>query len=300
MYVGIDGGGTRARALLVDAAGSELARLEGPAGIIDAADPASGAEVAASLVTGIVGAVAGARLPVRALCCGLAGAGRAPEREAVRVALVLSGVAEQVMVVGDAEVAMYDAFGDDPGVLVIAGTGSIAWARGSGGVTARVGGWGRLIGDEGSGFAIGAAAVRAVLRALDGRDPETALTAAVLRDSGCARPEDLVSFTARASKAEIAALTPAVFEAVAAGDRAATRIADEAVAALVELVVTAAGRVGLKAPAVATAGGLIEPGGPLHDRLRTALREAVPAAQVLARTVDAARGAARLAAASHP
>lgn len=300
MFVGIDGGGTRARGLLVDGAGTELGRAEGPAGIIDAADPARGAEVVADLVSDLVAAVPGATLPVQALCCGLAGAGREPEREAVRVALVLSGVAEHVTVVGDAEIAMYDAFGDGPGVLVIAGTGSIAWARGSDGVTARVGGWGRLIGDEGSAFAMGVAAIRAVLRARDGRDGETALTGAVLRASGCLRPDDLVAFAARATKADLAALAPVVFEAANAGDGTARHILEDATEALVELAVTAARRVGLPAPVVATAGGLLEPGGPLHHGFMKELVNVLPAATVTERVVDAARGAARMAAAAHP
>jgi N-acetylglucosamine kinase-like BadF-type ATPase len=294
LFIGIDGGGTRARALLVDGDGREIARANGPAGIIDAADPVRGAQAAIELVRSLA-AEARVTLPVRRLCCGLAGAGRGTERAAVRVTLLMAGVAEDVIVTGDADAAMADAFDAEPGVLLIAGTGSIAWARAADGRTLQVGGWGRLIGDEGSGFAVGVEAVRAVLRAWDGRSPDTSLTMAVLSVTGCHGPPDLVRFAATAAKADFAALAPLVIEHATAGDPAAVRIRDDALDALTELVVTAARRAQLAGPVIATAGGLAAPGSPLHAQLRERLLAALPAAQLLTTTVDAARGAARLA-----
>jgi glucosamine kinase len=296
MFVGIDGGGTRTRALLVDAEGREVLRLAGAAGIVDAAHPAAAASGLAELTRSLAQR-AGVALPVRSLCCGLAGAGRTAERRAVQDALLEAGIAAHVLVLSDAETAMHDAFGDGPGVLLIAGTGSIAWGRTARGDAVRVGGWGRLIGDEGSGFAIGVAAIRAVLRSFDGRDCDTALTPAVLRAAGCASPADLVAFTARSAKADLAALAPAVL-AAAADDPAAGRIREEALSALGELVATAADRAGLTAPALALAGGLIQPGAPLRQPLLDRLSAVLPAAVVSDRAVDAARGAARLAAAA--
>jgi glucosamine kinase len=294
MYVGVDGGGTRARAVLLDARGIELGRVEGGAGIIDAADPAAGAASVLELARAVA-ARAGVPVPLLALCCGLAGAGRPAEREAVRVSLLLAGIAGNVVVTGDAEVAMADAFGDAPGVLLIAGTGSIAWARGAGGNAVRVGGWGREIGDEGSAWWLGVAALQCVLRAYDGRGPATSLTGRVLAAAECVAPPDLVRFVAGARKWQLAALAPHVIAAAAEGDAVALRLRDEAVRELVGLVVTAARRAGLAAPAVACAGALVAPGGPLHGLVRGALAAALPGAAVLDRQVDAARGAALLA-----
>lgn len=293
MFAGIDGGGTRARIVLVDGAGNEVARCEGPPGIVDAADPVAAADVAAQLVHAAVGE-AGVSLPLDGLCCGLAGAGRNPERDAVSEALSGACVARRVLVVGDAEAAMADAFGDAPGVLVISGTGSIAWARNGDGGCIRVGGWGRHIGDEGSGYRMGVDAVRAVLRAFDWREGATSLTEPLLAATRCSTPDDLVRFSATASKADFAALAPVVLNAADSGDAAAARIRGDAVAALVELAATAVARIRLESAGIALAGGLIDANGPLHRPLRAALRVALPDAAVRDGTVDAARGAAWL------
>jgi N-acetylglucosamine kinase-like BadF-type ATPase len=190
---------------------------------------------------------------------------------------------------------MADAFGEAPGVLLIAGTGSIAWARAADGRVLQVGGWGREIGDEGSGYGLGVDATRAVLRAFDGRSPHTSLTAAVLALTGCSSAPDLVRFAATAAKSDYAALAPVVLEHAAGGDAAARRICEDALDALVELVVTAARRAELPAPVIATAGGLAAPGSALRTPLQERLLAALPLAELLGEPIDAARGAARMA-----
>lgn len=308
--VGIDGGGTRTRAVVLDATGRELARRDGPAGIVQPADPCGAAEAAADLTRAVL-ADAGVAGRAAVLCCGLAGAGRWQEREAVRVGLMLAGVADRALVVGDAETALADAFGADAGVLVIAGTGSIAWAQaGSDTSTSaggddgaeedtprvtRVGGWGELLDDEGSGYAIGLGALRCIARAADGRDPPTTLAAAVLAATGVGAVEDLIRYAATASKAEVAALAPVVLRCAVQGDAAAGRVRTAAVDALAELVVTAAARAALPTPRLAFAGGLIGVGGPLREELAAALAVTFPQSTLLDRMVDAARGAALLA-----
>jgi N-acetylglucosamine kinase-like BadF-type ATPase len=280
--------------VLLSGDGAELARVTGTAGIVSAADPAAGAAAATELCQAVA-AAAGVTLPVTGVCCGLAGAGREEERAVVRSALLERGVARHVLVTGDVEPAMHDAFGTGTGVLLLAGTGSIAWARGPAAATVRVGGWGAIIGDEGSGYALGVDAIRAVLRAHDGREQQTQLREPVLRATGCADPEGLVRFAASAAKADMAALAPAVLHAATAGDAAALDIRGTAVAALAELAATAARRAGLAGPAVAMAGGLIEEGAPLHAAVAAAVQAAVHGCTVRPGRVDAARGAADMA-----
>jgi N-acetylglucosamine kinase-like BadF-type ATPase len=302
VFVGVDGGGTHTRAVVLDSAGTELARRSGPAGIVRPDQPSDAADAVAALCRGVLRDAGADRAD--GLCCGLAGAGRRQEREAVRVALHLAGVARVIAVVGDAEAALADAFGDAPGVLVIAGTGSIAWARGQldaaggdseAGAVFRTGGWGQILGDEGSGYVIGLDALRRVTRAADGRDPPTSLTAAVLAATKCASAEDLIRFAASASKADIAALAPAVLQCAQEGDAAAAAVRAAAVDALADLAASAASRARLVHPRIGFAGGLIEPGGPLRDDLRAAVYRRMPGCSVLEQRVDAARGAARLA-----
>ncbi|HEX6306754.1 MAG TPA: BadF/BadG/BcrA/BcrD ATPase family protein [Longimicrobiales bacterium] len=293
LYIGVDGGGTHARAAVTDESGRELARRTGPAGLVDPREPSNAATVVAQLARAALHD-AGAE-SAAALCCGLAGAGRPQEREAVRVALTLEHVADRVTVVGDAEAAMADAFPGGTGVLVVAGTGSIAWARAREGPPIRVGGWGQILGDEGSAYDIALAALRAVARAHDGRLPDTTLTGALLATLRIASPDDLIAWAASASKAQIAALAPTVLSCAGQGDAVAAAIRSHAVESIMLLAVTAARRAGLESPEIALMGGLIARNGPLRDAVADALRRTLPRCTVIDRTVDAALGAARLA-----
>src|SRR5213078_4483038 len=90
------------------------------------------------------------------------------------------GHRSRVLVVNDALIALAAGAGDDPGIVIISGTGSIVYGRNERVEAARAGGWGHMIGDEGSGYWIGREALAAVMRAGDGRGPETGLTAAML------------------------------------------------------------------------------------------------------------------------
>src|SRR5690606_5383094 len=114
-------------------------------------------------------ASAGIPGPVAALCAGLAGVGNRAEREVVERTLASARLAERVCVISDGETALYGAFAGGPGILLIAGTGSVGYARGEDGRVERCGGWGMLVGDEGSGFGLGRAGLRAALRSADGR-----------------------------------------------------------------------------------------------------------------------------------
>jgi N-acetylglucosamine kinase-like BadF-type ATPase len=265
---------------------------------VDPRDPGSAAAVVAQLVRD---ALLDAGAPsAAALCCGLAGAGRAQEREAVRIALTLENVAERIGIVGDAEAAMADAFGDEPGVLVVAGTGSIAWARPASGAAVRVGGWGLLLGDEGSGYDIALSALRAVARSADGRSGPTALTSVMLTETRVADADDLRAWAAAATKARIAALAPQVIACAERGDATAADILTSAISALAHMATAAADRTGVASPTFALTGGLIALGGPLRRPLTEALGDRFPSARFTDRVVDAALGAARLAMALQP
>jgi len=291
--VGVDGGATHARATVIDESGTELARHRGPAGIVDSRDPAAAAATVAQLVRAAL-RDAGATTAA-ALCCGLAGAGRPHERETVRVALALQNIADRISIVGDAEAAMADAFPDGTGVLVVAGTGSIAWARRPDASTVRVGGWGRILGDEGSGYDIALSGLRAIARAADGRSEPTALADALLAGIPLTEPHELIAWSDAATKAQIASLAPAVLDCAAQGDPAATAIRAAAVSALAHMAATAARRSPHPIAAFALTGGLLAPDAPLRAPLIEALRQTFPHARITDRPVDAALGAARIA-----
>lgn len=176
LFIGIDGGGskTELRAVLDDGSSLPDLVLRGP-----------GTNVAALGVDEVAGRLealvleawrARSNAPLVAICAGLAGAGRAEVRAQLavrlrqRLATTLGPAADGVVLelTTDGPIALESAFGTGSGVVVMAGTGSIAFGRLTDGSVLRVGGWGRLIGDDGSGYALGRQALRAAAAALEG------------------------------------------------------------------------------------------------------------------------------------
>lgn len=269
-YIGVDGGATRTRAVVIDAEGRELSRSLGPAAAVDARHP----ERAAAVVEAVVRDTArdaGVTLPCAGLWAGLAGTGRETARSGVERALLARQLAEQVGVGTDVEAAFEDAFGGRPGILVCSGTGSIALGRSEAGRVARVGGWGSLLGDEGSGYQIGLESLRRVARHVDGRGPETRLQEAVLEAIGLVHVDELVIWAHDATKGDIAGLAPVVARSADEGDAVAGEILLNAIAELEGHLVTLLEILGPwhARPVVALAGGLLDPGGPLRRGMET-------------------------------
>ncbi|HKJ02130.1 MAG TPA: BadF/BadG/BcrA/BcrD ATPase family protein [Longimicrobiales bacterium] len=292
--IGVDGGGTHTRAVVLDESGRELGRADGRAAVADARTPRTAADAVADVCAAAV-AAAGRSLPVDSLWAGLSGAGREAARSAVQMELTRMGVASEVRVDTDVAAAFHDAFGDGPGILLISGTGSIAWGRAEDGRQGRVGGWGHHIGDEGSGYAIGLDALRRVARHADGRAPQTHLQGLVLDHLGLERVDGLVHWAAAASKAEVAALAAVVADASERSDEVAGEILVHAVEELEGHVLAILKSLGPweHPPTLALAGGLLRPGRPLRAPLLSLLgRHRLP---VLNRPLDPATGAARLA-----
>lgn len=229
--IGIDGGGTRTTLALADEAGAEIVRRTGPAGLVDPRRPAVTAEMLTEMVREAY-AAAGLEGPAAALCAGLAGVGNRAEREVVEMVLVRSGIAERVAIRPDGETALAGAFGGGPGILVIAGTGSVAHGRAEDGRVERCGGWGMVVGDEGSGYAVGRAALRAALQAVDGRGPPTGLLDTLLEVLGLSTPDAVPPWAGRAEKFEIASLAVYALRLAEAGDPVAVGIVRTAASAL--------------------------------------------------------------------
>jgi len=291
---GIDGGATRARAVIVDGHGREMARAE-MAGAVASELDATPAAGAIARVVEAAAAEAGVALPLLALWAGMAGAGREAARSAVEGVLKDLGLAASVHVGTDAEAAFSAAFGSAPGILLIAGTGSMALARASDGTEVRVGGWGALLGDEGSGFWIAMQALGCVARAEDGRGRRTELRDRVLTRLGLPTARALIPWAEQAGKAGIASLAPDVLAVAQDGDAVAGAIRADALVALRDHVVAVVDRLGDQGARLPVAlwGGLVQPGGPLRGPL-LALMEPL-GLPVLEGSLDPALGAARLA-----
>jgi N-acetylglucosamine kinase-like BadF-type ATPase len=292
ILVGADVGGSKT-AVGVSNGEAVLARAEGPGAAVRPGRALASASVIAEVVRQAL-ASAG-RLTGDVLYVGAAGAGREPERDELRKALRTENLATTVVVATDIEIALAAAFDEGPGIVVSAGTGSVAVGRDRSGKRHRIGGYGWQMGDEGSGYAIGRAALGAVSRAADGRSPRTALSERILATSRSDSFDALVRWAAGASPAEVAALAPQVLEVAAHGDPLAQGIADYAARELTQLAICLLPMMDLQPPVgVAITGGLLSSDGPLRRSVLARLKEE-PGLTPVDTPVDAVLGAIRLA-----
>jgi glucosamine kinase len=300
IFIGVDGGGSRTRVLVGTAEGEVLASADGPKSAVTPGQADRSAEVIAELVMRALSDIAlpGAVFP-RVLYCGVAGAGREEERRALHAALDAKELAEEVVIDSDGLIALYDALEDRAGILLVAGTGSIAYARSPAGEIVRCGGWGPVFGDEGSGGWIGRKALGIVTASSDGREPPTALLFPILAATQCEDIQDLVPWAAAADAKKFASLVPVVFSTAASGDPRANALLTLAAEELVLHVRALARQLFTDeraAVTVALSGGLMDRSSPLRKRLEQRLKSAVPGAQIRSEEVLPARGALRAAA----
>lgn len=296
VVIGVDGGGSKTRAVVADEQGNVLGDVEGPASAVRPGAVEHSAEVIAATVRDALASCDMTHVVPKVVCVGVAGVGREPERQALWQALQGRELAEEVVVHADTTIALDDAFGDGPGVLLIAGTGSVAFGRSPTGALARCGGWGPAFGDEGSGAWIGRRALSIVAAAADGREPETALTGAILTAAQVNEVDELIAWAAQATPASLATLAPAVMSVADAGDPRANTLLSMAVEELVLHVRTLGRQLFVDERAAfpaALSGGLLRRGSPLRKRVEHRLKSVAPGAQVQTQDVDAARGAVK-------
>jgi glucosamine kinase len=296
IVIGLDGGGSKTRAVVADAQGKWIADVVGPGSAVRPGQHEHSADVVAATVHDALASCDMTHVRPRVICVGVAGVGREPEREAFWQALLARDLADDIVIHSDFSIALDDAFGDGPGVLLIGGTGSAAFGRGPAGATARCGGWGPVIGDEGGGAWIGRRALSVVAASVDGREPETALVGAVLTAAQVNEVTELVGWAAQATPATLATLAPVVMSVADAGDLRANSIVSLAVEELVLHIRSLARQLFADERAslsVAFTGGLLTRGSTLRKRLEHRLRSAVPGAQIRTEEVVPARGAVR-------
>jgi glucosamine kinase len=236
LFLGIDGGGSKTTCVVGDdarvlssatAAGSNVIRL----GEVKARE---------SLQKAIRDACEAAHVDphqIMRTCLGLSGGDRAIVSDTVKkiIAEIVSG---EIEVVGDSVTTLHACFGEGPGIVVIAGTGSLAYGRNSAGKTARAGGWGFAISDEGSGQWIGRTAVSASLRARD-EQQSTALLAAILKAWALPSVDELIPVANASPAPDFSALFPSVLACGESGDEVARSVLTQAgteLAALAKII----------------------------------------------------------------
>ncbi len=293
--IGVDGGASKTRAVVLSARGEALATATVRSSSAYHREPEEAAEV---VVAAAVEALSrsGVAPPVAALGAGLAGADNPEVARRLQAALEAAGLAGTVLVDHDAAAALAGGTALAPGIVVIAGTGSIAFGIDEGGRRARAGGWGPLLDDEGSGYAVGRAVLRAAMRAHDGRGEPTALADAVRRRFDISSLAALKVSVRGIGIDEVAALAVLAAEAAPSGDAVALRImqrAGEGLAAMVEAVAEALGWSGRPFPLI-RAGGMFASGELLLGPMRRALGRAACPAEIREAALPPEIGAALL------
>lgn len=233
IYLGIDAGGTSTTAVVVSQNGSVLGWGRGGA----ANHTILGLEIArVSISAAVTRALQGIHNEPAAVALGSAGLEETGDLEIARQ--LLPGFLQGKLIAFECDglMALEGALGGDPGIVVVAGTGAIAYGRDASGKMKRAGGWGWRIGDEGSGYWIGRSALEAVTKAADGRGPETKLVTAIVHSLRLSNVEELVQWTYAKERAprDIAALARVVDDAAREGDRIAADILSNAAAELVQ------------------------------------------------------------------
>jgi glucosamine kinase len=230
--LGIDAGGTKTRALVADETGQIVGdALGGGANLRTHGE----LEVEKVLHAVIEDACMGVPAAPDAVALGIAGADRPPDEAVLRTILRRIGFRSRVVVTNDARIAFVAGSPERVGLALVCGTGSIAWGRNRAGKIARSGGWGWHVGDEGSGFWIGERAIRAVLRAVDGRGPATTLDQALSEHFEIAEPEQILYaiYDRECPRTRVAKFAARVDAAARAGDAVAKRILADAASELV-------------------------------------------------------------------
>lgn len=298
LVLGIDGGGTRTRAIITDGKGEVLG--EGVAG------PSNPLRVG---ITGAVSAVREAtdkacaaaaiqRSDIASAVIGLAGVKAAGVRSRMREALGVLGVAS-LEVVTDAEIALFGATGGKPGVVVIAGTGSVCYGMNAKNQRAYAGGWGPMAGDEGSGAWIARRALQAIAKAADGRGPETSLSQAACAYFNVATVEELSTaiYAPALTNERIAGFSKHVIEAEAVGDEVSRGILVDAGCELGAAATAVIRRLGMERAGfqVAYVGGIFAAGEVLLKPLREEVARRAPDAFVAPPVLPPVVAAARMA-----
>jgi N-acetylglucosamine kinase-like BadF-type ATPase len=302
--IGIEGGGTKTTAVLCALDGIILSEAQGGPSNFHIVGIEKTASTLLDLIQTCCHSVGCSISQIGAVVAGLAGAGRVLDQQLImdrllEAARIRSLNLEKVSIESDARIALEGAFSGKPGVVVISGTGSIVFGKDEHDKVYRAGGWGRLIGDEGSGYAIGREAFRAVAKLLDGYGEKTKLVKLFDVKFGFGT-QDAIIDAIYGEKYDFAYVVPAVMEAASKGDPVAKKILIRACSDLVEVINTVLikmnkGRKGVPKRPLAFVGSLLMNDNFYSRKIRLAIKREVPLVSIRNAEVSPVVGAALMA-----
>jgi len=224
--IGVDGGGTKTELVLLDCSGNVIG--EAKAGCTNY-QVIGGNKLKDEILKSLSSLIASTNVSINRISfvfLGLAGAGRESDRKEIAALFNDTEFASKIIVDSDAIIALAGAFGTAPGIIIIAGTGAICFGKNSRGEIFRSGGWGYLLGDEGSGFFIGRKAIIAALKDFDGRGEKMKLRTELERHFNLSSIDQIIPpiYQNKVNRVAIADLAPIVFAQANQGDHIAEEI----------------------------------------------------------------------------
>ncbi len=304
--LGIDGGGSKTVCVLMNDARQVIGRGEAGSSNYQSIGIAATLK---SIQSAICSAVT-STVKIEAICLGLAGVGRAADIEVVMglvgelksskfLSIIWDLQPSNIVVCNDALIALVGGVGHDVGIVVAVGTGSIVFGRNHQGETKRVGGWGYILGDEGSAYKIAVAGMQAALKSYDGREISTSLVESFKQHLSLVNIEDLIELIYRQGWGvkEIAALAPIVDLAAASGDEVANKIIDDAVQELVKATSTVINAIFSHDSVleVVTTGSVWRGSSKMHEKFTASIINIFPGVKVIFPRSEPAYGAGLLA-----
>lgn len=296
-FLGFDGGGSKTDCVLVDEHGVLLASAYGSASNPLRTGYAKTWFALSSTADAVLARQKIKSTDIAGICAGLGGAARTQVARRIASFLERSFPNAAVQVTSDMDIALAAAVGEGRGIVLIAGTGSVAFGRTGEGVTARAGGFGPWIGDEGSGFEIGKLAAAAASRDVDARSPQTMLSERIFKDLDCRDWNELFERIAKSADDVFPRLFPTVAKVAHAGDPVACEILQHAAASLSDLAYNVAKKLQLAGEEfpLAKVGGMHGRSKLLDAELDARLAAVLPRAIMVPLAISPALAAARMA-----
>jgi N-acetylglucosamine kinase-like BadF-type ATPase len=283
--IGIDGGGTKTDSAITDLSGNIIHQTTGKASNFLVVGIEEAVENIFALVEENLFKLEGDFADVKQIVIGVAGAGRKEDAQLLEKSF--KDYADQqgihfkgVKVVSDAHIALEGAFPDSAGCILIAGTGSILFGKDEKGAIHRVGGFGRLIGDEGSGYSIGRKALNAVSKESDGRGEETLISELLNAKMNSSSSTSIINKVYK-EKLDVASVAKIVIEAAEEGDPIAEDILDEEADELVLHIKSLMNKIQTDNLNVAFSGSLIDNKNFYSDLLKQKIKSTLPNVKVV-------------------
>jgi len=300
-FLGIDGGATKTEAVIINEQGKLIAQTIGDPVNYHQGGIKQTANNLEKVINKALSSVKLQTMNITSAVFGLAGFDSEQDKiilQQMAKSLMTGDLADRVKVVSDVEIAFKSCFDIDYGIVLIGGTGTNCYGRGKNNQQFRSGGWGWLLGDQTSGFALGHMALQVIMKAFDGREEKTLLTELVLHKLKLNHASDIVDWAYQKDVpvAEIAELAPLVFQAFKKGDRVAINIVKEFIGETMLVVKTVAAKINLTDEQFCL--GLI--GGLFKEELmvelvRQELKKVLPKAKIVLPKIESVIAAAYMA-----